>query len=73
MISQRAITGKMPTYIIPDHLTKYSNIININDRTQKLPFSDLLQKNWLGIEIARSDAIALFRALSDETLLTLCI
>jgi hypothetical protein len=73
MISQRAITGKMPTYIISDHLTKYSNIININDRTQKLPFSDLLQKNWLGIEIARSDAIALFRALSDETLLTLCI
>jgi hypothetical protein len=73
MVSQRAIIGKMPAYITPDHLTKFSHLINIDDKTRNLPFSDLLQKNWVGIEIPRSDAIALFRALSDESLLALCI
>jgi hypothetical protein len=72
MISQRAIVGKIPSYMTTDHQTKFENLVNRMINEGNFPFSDLIQKNWIGIEIPRSDAIALFRAINDKSLLTLC-
>ena len=73
MISQRAIIGNMPLYIISDPLTRFEFIMKNQDKMEELPFAQLLQNNWIGIEIPRSDAIALFRALMDKSLLVLCL
>ena len=73
MISQRAIIGKMPLYIKADPITRFEYIMNEKTNINKIPFSQLLQKNWIGIEIPRSDAIAIFRALTDKSLLVLCL
>jgi len=73
MISQRAIIGEMPSYIAQDHLTKFKNLANTQNKAKDIPFSDLIQKNWIGIEITRSDAIALYRAINEQSLLTLCL
>jgi hypothetical protein len=73
MISQRAVTGKMPAYIDPDPINRFNFIMNKNINPESIPFFPLLQKNWIGIEIPRSDAIALFRGLMDKSLLVLCL
>jgi hypothetical protein len=73
MISQRAIAGEMPSYIEEDYLTKFHNLANTQKKDKDVPFSDLIQKNWIGIEVARSDAIALYRAINEQSLLTLCL
>jgi hypothetical protein len=73
MISQRAIIGDMPSYINSDQLTSFESITNNKSISDEVPFSQLLQKNWIGIEIPRSDAISLFRALVDNSLVVLCI
>jgi hypothetical protein len=73
MISQRAVMGEMPAYINSDHLSKFKNLVSKADQSDKLPFSKLLQKNWVGIEIPRADAIAMFRAINDQSLLTICL
>jgi hypothetical protein len=72
MISQRAIMGKMPPYISSDHFTKFEILMKDKSKDGKSPFVQLLQNKWVGIEIPRSDAIAIYRALTDKTLLTLC-
>jgi hypothetical protein len=73
LISQRSIVGAMPSYITPDHLNKFEKIIKQNQRSEELPFGQVLQKNWIGIEIPRSDAVILYRALSEKSLLVLCL
>lgn len=73
MISQRAIVGKMPSYIKADPMSRFEYIMNKNMEKNKMPFSPLLQKNWIGIEIPRSDAITIFRALKEKSLLVLCL
>ena len=73
MISQRSIIGDMPAYINSDQHTKFKTIMNKNTGYEKLPFFQLLQKNWIGIEIPRSDAVSLFRALADNSLIVLCL
>ena len=73
MISQRAIIGAMPPYIDPDPMKRFKSIMNNKTRHEDIPFFTLLQKNWIGIEIPRSDAIALFRALMDKSLLVLSL
>jgi hypothetical protein len=73
MISQRAVIGKMPSYIVSDHLSKFDNLMNKTAQSEKLPFSKHLQNNWVGIEIPRADAVAIFRAINDQSLLTLCL
>lgn len=73
MISQRAIIGKMPPYIISDHSTKFKNVMTVKSKFKELDFSQLLQKKWIGIEISRSDAIAFYRALTDDSFITLCL
>ena len=52
MISQRAIIGKMPSYINSDHSTRFEYFLN-NTGSEELPFFQLLQPNWIGIEIRR--------------------
>jgi len=73
MMSQRAILGKMPEYIISDHLSKFKNLIETKNNSEELPFSHLLQNHWIGIEIPRSDAIALYRAFNENSLIVLCL
>jgi len=73
MISQRTIMGIMPSYITSDPKTRFDSIIKNKTGTDELPFAQLLQKYWIGIEIPRSDAIALFRALMDKSLLILSL
>ena len=73
MISQRAVIGEMPSYINPDPMKRFKSIMNKKNNPESIPFFPLLQKNWIGIEIPRSDAIAIFRALMDKSLLVLCL
>ena len=73
MISQRSVVGKMPSYILANHDNRFNNILRLKDTLEDLPFNQLLQKNWIGIEIPRSDAVALFRALNENSLLILCL
>jgi len=73
MISQRAVIGKMPSYINPDPMKRFNSIMNKKDIPESIPFFPLIQKNWIGIEIPRSDAIAIFRALMENSLLVLCL
>jgi hypothetical protein len=63
----------MPAYIDPDPIKRFNFIMNKNINPESIPFFPLLQKNWIGIEIPRSDAIALFRGLMDKSLLVLCL
>lgn len=73
MISQRTIIGEMPNYIHLDPMKRFKFIVDNKNKSESIQFSDLLQKNWIGVEIPRSDAITLFRALMDESLLVLCL
>ena len=73
MISQKEIVGDIPSYITSDQSSRFESIIDRKTSSEEVPFSQLLQKNWIGIEIPRSDAVALFRALDDNSLLVLCL
>ena len=73
MISQRSIIGDMPSYITSDPLTRFEFITKNQDKMEELPFAHLLQTNWIGIEIPRSDAITLFRALMEKSMLILSL
>ena len=73
MISQKEIVSDMPSYITSDRSSRFESIIDRKTSSEEMPFSQLLQKNWIGIEIPRSDAVALFRALDENSLLVLCL
>ncbi len=73
MISQKEIVGDKPSYITSDQSSRFDSIIDRKTSSEEVPFSQFLQKNWIGIEIPRSDAVGLFRALDDNSLLVLCL
>ena len=73
MISQRAKLGEMPSYITSDHLSKFRDLVKRAYASSEISFSGLIQKNWIGIEIPRADIIAIYRAINEKSLLTLCL
>jgi hypothetical protein len=73
MISQRTIIGNMPSYLTSDPMTGFDFSMKNKDKTGELPFAPLLQNNWIGIVIPRSDAIVFFRALMEKSSLILSL
>jgi hypothetical protein len=73
MITQQEKIEVTPSYITSGQSEKFNSILKRKNFVEEVPFAQLLQKNWIGIEIPRSDAIALFRAFADNSLLVLCL
>jgi len=72
MISQKEIIENTPSYVKQDKSAMFESIIEKKTGSAEIPFSQLLQKNWIDIQTSRSDVVALFRALTDNSLIVVC-